>query len=338
MGLLCPAVHRSIWRTLVPNEVDVPRLTPTGRFSALRYPGGKGKVAKFVRSIILRNNLSDGLYVEPYAGGAAIAWELLITGVVRRVQINDISRPVYSFWNSVLNRTDDLCELIENKPVTISEWDCQKEIFRQHESADELLLGFSFFFLNRTNRSGILNGGIIGGREQSGDWKTNARYNKRELISRIRRIASLRSRIQLTCLDAVDLVDERAQDWGGKALVYMDPPYFAKGKFLYHNSYKPDDHALVASAVKGMVDVNWIVSYDDVRPIHDLYENSPWLQYSLGYSARKRMRGREAMFFSDGLIIPDVPRPLAELHRGNGTSGPNFKPATVREFFDQPST
>lgn len=160
-------------------------LSQTGRYSPLRYPGGKGKIARFVCDIIRQNGLSDGRYVEPYAGGAAIAWELLITGVVRRVSINDISRPVFAFWNSVLNRTDDLCRMIEDRPITVDEWDIWKEVFRSHQTADELQLGFAFFFLNRTNRSGILNGGIIGGREQKGAWKIDARYNKAALIERI---------------------------------------------------------------------------------------------------------------------------------------------------------
>jgi len=50
-----------------------------------------------MKEIVRANGLSDGRYVEPYAGGAAIAWELLITGVVRRVSINDISLPVFAF-------------------------------------------------------------------------------------------------------------------------------------------------------------------------------------------------------------------------------------------------
>ena len=289
--------------------------TQTGRYSPLRYPGGKGKIARFVRAIIQANNLSDGRYVEPYAGGAAVAWELLITGVVRRVAINDISRPVYAFWHSVLNDTENLCRLISDKPITVAEWDVQKEIFRRHDTADNLALGFAFFFLNRTNRSGILNGGIIGGRDQAGDWRIDARFNKDDLISRIKKIASLRSRIELTQLDAVEMLSSKAKDWKGKTLLYIDPPYFEKGRFLYHDAYQPEDHKFLASKVSNLKDINWIVSYDDVRPIHDLYEQSAWLQYTLSYSARNKTRGREAMFFSKGLIVPEVPRPLMEIDR-----------------------
>lgn len=298
---------------------DHPRSTQTGRYSPLRYPGGKGKLARFVKSIVRANNLSDGRYVEPYAGGAAVAWELLITGVVRRVSINDISRPVFAFWHSVLNHTDELSKLIQERPPTVEEWDNQKDIFRRPDEAGNLELGFAFFFLNRTNRSGILNGGIIGGRNQTGKWKIDARYNKKDLISRINKIAALRSRIELTQLDAVEFLSQNVTRFDGKTLIYIDPPYFEKGRFLYHDAYRAKDHTNVARAVGGLNELNWIVSYDDVRPIHDLYAEAPWLQYTLNYSARNAIRGREVLFFSPQLIIPNVPKPLVEIDRDIGS-------------------
>jgi DNA adenine methylase len=290
----------------------------TGRYSPLRYPGGKGKIVRFIRDIIRLNGLSDGRYVEPYAGGAAVAWELLITGVVRRVSINDISKPVYAFWHSVLNQPEALCSMITERPVTVDEWDRWKEVYRNYETADELELGFAFFYLNRTNRSGILNGGIIGGRDQSGQWKIDARYNKADLKNRIMKISSLKSQVDLTRMDAVDLLQSKSEFWESKTLVYLDPPYFEKGQCLYLNAYGPNDHKKVANAVTDLRGINWIVSYDDVSPIHDLYQYSPWLQYTLNYSASGASRGREAMFFSDGLMIPEVSKPLIEFGREVG--------------------
>lgn len=290
------------------------RLTQTGRYSPLRYPGGKGKIARFMRAIVRANGLSDGRYVEPYAGGAAVAWELLITGVVRRVTINDISRPVYAFWDSAINRTEELCRLINDRPVSVDEWDVCKGVL-QRDSGDNLEIGFAFFFLNRTNRSGILNGGMIGGRDQTGQWKIDARYNKNDLIARIQKIANLRSRIEIMQMDAVDFLRTHAPSWSNKTLVYVDPPYFEKGRYLYHDAYRENDHRNVSEAIAGLSNVKWVVSYDDVMPIHDLYEDWYWLQYSLNYSARNRLRGREAMFFSDGLVVPDVPKPLVEIDR-----------------------
>ncbi|MBK1974777.1 DNA adenine methylase [Brevundimonas diminuta] len=290
----------------------------SGSYSPLRYPGGKGKLARFVADLIRRNELSDGLYVEPYAGGAAVAWELLLTGVVRRVAINDISQPVHAFWDSVLNRTDDLIKLINDTAISLEERDRQKAIFDRPLEHAPLDLGFAMFFLNRVHRSGILNGGVIGGRAQTGQWKINARFNKPDLVSRIEQIADARRRIELTNLDAVALLEAGSSKWDSKTLVYLDPPYYEKGSQLYHHYYRHPDHARVSEAVKSLTTARWIVSYDDVQPIHDLYTETEWLQYSIGYSARERGRGREAMFFSDGIIVPEVTGSMIEIARCDG--------------------
>jgi DNA adenine methylase len=295
-------------------EVATGKSTPSGRFSPLRYPGGKGKLARFVATLIKRNGISDGLYVEPYAGGAAVAWELLLTGVVRRVAINDVSRPVYAFWRSVLDRTDELSALITATPVDLANRDRLKAVL-SHADVDELELGFAMFFLNRTHRSGILNGGVIGGRAQTGQWKIDARYNKADLIRRIQRIAAARRRIELTNLDAIDFVKSNSKNWSAKTLVYLDPPYYEKGSQLYYDFYGNDDHLKVAQAVRSMQNVSWLVSYDDVLPIQEMYSGTPVLQYTIGYSARNVLRGREAMFFSDGLTVPEVEGSMVELHR-----------------------
>lgn len=288
--------------------------SPTGHYSPLRYPGGKGKLAKFIANLIRRNELSDGLYVEPYAGGAAVAWELLLTGVVRRVAINDLSRPVHAFWSCVLTRTEELVKLIQNTPVTVESRDRLKLSFSD-PATDDLELGFAMFFLNRTHRSGILNAGVIGGRDQNGPWKIDARFNKADLIRRIRMIAAARRRITLTNMDAVNFLESEGPSWKQKTLVYLDPPYYEKGRQLYYDFYRPSDHESVATAVKALHNVSWVVSYDDVTPVCDLYELTRYLKYSIGYSAREVTRGCEAMFFSPDLTVPAVTDSMIELKR-----------------------
>ena len=287
----------------------------TGRFSPLRYPGGKGKLARFVADLIRLNGLEDGLYVEPYAGGAAVAWELLLTGMVRRVHVNDLSRPIYAFWRSVLEQTEDLLRLVKDTPLSLETWAAMKRTFSNPAEADDLQLGFAMFYLNRTNRSGILNGGPIGGKSQAGTWGIDARYNRADLLERIERIALVRRRITLTNMDATQLLLEAGQTWSARTLVYLDPPYFAKGPELYYNFYKHDDHAGVAMVVRALKGVSWMVSYDDVGPIHSLYEPESWLQYKIGYSARRHIQGREAMFFSSGLKVPAAAGSMVELDR-----------------------
>lgn len=280
-------------------------------FTPLRYPGGKGKLAAYVKEIIRTNELYDGEYVEPYAGGAAIGLELLFQEYVARIHINDLSQPVYSFWKSVLNDTEEFCRLVKNTRLSVASWDRQKRIFAHPNDHSYVQLGFATFFLNRTNRSGILNGGIIGGRDQTGRWKIDARYNADELIFRIKSIAKMRRRIKLTRSDALALLRRGLQKWPAKTLVYLDPPYFERGRDLYYDYYKSDDHVDLAGFVsENMDDRFWIVSYDNVAPIKELYSKFRNVIYNVGYSARETRIGREVMFFSPNVAIPELVGPI----------------------------
>lgn len=276
-------------------------------FTPLRYPGGKGKLAAYVKSLMKANRLLDGEYVEPYAGGAAIGLELLFHDYVSRIHINDLSRPIYAFWRSVLEHTDELCQLVRDTPRTVDAWDEQKNVLANEAHHDVLAIGFAAFFLNRTNRSGILNGGVIGGRDQTGPWKIDARYNSDELTYRIEAIAKMRSRINLTRMDALKFLKKGVQRWSKKTLIYLDPPYYVKGRDLYYHFYKHEDHERVAHFVRAEISTQqWIVSYDDVPEIRDLYKGLRRTIYGIGYSARTMRRGAEVMFFCDSLGVPPL--------------------------------
>ncbi|GEL00588.1 DNA adenine methylase [Acidomonas methanolica] len=280
-------------------------------FTPLRYPGGKGKLAAYVKALIAANSLHDGTYVEPYCGGAGIALELLLQEYVSRIHINDVSELVHSFWWSVLNSTDELCRLVTDTPRTVETWDEQKIILMNPADHSRLAVGFAMFFLNRTNRSGILNGGIIGGRNQTGPWKIDARYNANKLVTRIEAVARMKQNITLSNLDAVNLINQGAKKWPPNTLVYLDPPYYEKGRDLYYDFYEHDDHKAVADLVQDKLSKqHWIVSYDNVDAICEMYENRRRAIYSIGYSARSTKKGSEVMFFSDGLKAPALVGPI----------------------------
>lgn len=275
--------------------------------SPLRYPGGKGKVANFLKLLYLENDLLGSEYVEVYAGGASVALSLLYEDFASRIHINDINGSVYAFWNTVLTDPDGLCRMIVDTPVTVDEWKRQKAI-QSATDPSELDLAFSTFFLNRTNRSGIISGGIIGGYQQHGNWKIDARYNKPELCKRIRKVARFRSRITLTQTDAAQLLTKISAADQSSLFVYLDPPYYVKGEGLYDNFYQHDDHVLISQRVQSLK-CPWVVSYDAVPEIFGLYGSIRSLRYSLNYSAAEAYRGSEAMFFSRGLRIPPNPSP-----------------------------
>lgn len=280
-------------------------------YTPLRYPGGKGKLAAYVKAIFEENDLVDGCYAEPYAGGAGVALELLLQQYVTKIHINDVSPAVGAFWRCVLNRTDELCQLIRDKRVSMAEWHRQKAIQALGSKAGELALGFSMFFLNRTNRSGIFAGGVIGGLDQEGPWKIDARYNKADLIRRIEAIAALKRRISFTQLDAIDFITGVAADLPQKSLTYLDPPYYTKGQDLYLHHYKPSDHEIIAGlAPEVLAGKHWIVSYDNVREVRALYSRFSRISYRLGYSAREIREGSEVMFFGPGLKIPSLRGPM----------------------------
>ena len=242
-----------------------------------------------------------------YSGGASVALFLLLEGFVNKITINDKDRAIYAFWYCVLNKTKDLCDKIERTEITIAEWRKQKEIQTKKEKADLLELGFSTFFLNRTNRSGIINGGMIGGVEQNGDYLIDCRFNKEELIQRIKKIASRKKDIRLYKKDALKLIEKiQKEALDTNIIFYFDPPYFDKGSSLYMNHYKDKNHKLVSEKIKNIKNINWIVSYDNVPEIKELYFDCNRKEYSFKHTAYNARLGQEILFFSPTLKQPDI--------------------------------
>lgn len=282
-------------------------------YSPLRYPGGKNKLAKFVALVCEKNNI-NGHYVEPYAGGASVALYLLFNGYVKEVTINDFDRAIYAFWYSILNNTDKFCRKIKNTDITVENWNKFKKIHSDKNTAKLFDLGFATFFLNRTNHSGVLDGGIIGGINQKGSYKINCRFNKEYLIERIKLIAKYKKNIHLYNLDALYLIEKiqknNNQNKNKNTIFYFDPPYYLKGPSLYMNHYKSDDHKEVSEKIKGIKNAKWIVSYDNVTQIKRLYADIKKKEYSFFHTANEIKEGKEILFFSSNLIIPKVNNPI----------------------------
>ncbi|HHP7421487.1 TPA: DNA adenine methylase [Providencia rettgeri] len=275
----------------------------------LRYPGGKGKLTGFVKKLIDINGLNGCQYAEPFAGGAGLALNLLKDDFVNHIYLNDINPAVYAFWHSVLYNNDSICSMIDETEVTIDEWHRQKDVMKRLDASNLLELGFSTFFLNRTNRSGILLGGVIGGKSQSGTWKLDARFNKVGLINRIQEIGKVKDNISISNMDALDFIDLIVKKLPKTSLTYIDPPYYVKGEGLYENHYTHNDHEIISDKIIKEIKSPWIVSYDHVEEIIDMYNNCQTVNYELNYSAQEKRKGKELMFFNDMLSVPNTNDP-----------------------------
>ena len=278
-----------------------PMATTLTYYSPLRYPGGKRNLARFVASICRLHNI-DGHYVEPYAGGAAVGLHLLFTDHVKEITINDRDLSIYAFWKSVVENADELCSMIRETKVDIETWNAARKTQKNKMGADILELGFSTFFLNRTNYSGILNGGVLGGKYQTGRHGIDARFNKQNLIERIMKISRRKKHIRVGNMDAMDLVTQLTKKYDKRnTLYYFDPPYYSKGAYLYMNHYKRSDHENIAKRIQEIKQSRWIISYDNVSDIQEYYTARQKFTYTLYHTARSTRVGNEILFFSDNL-------------------------------------
>lgn len=266
-------------------------------YSPLRYPGGKNKIYDYVRHIVSENGSTT--YIEPYCGGAAVALKLLINRDVDRIILNDFDRSIYALWYSILYHPEELVLLVQNAKFSVAEWNRQREIQKNKFKVDLLSLGFSTLYLNRTNRSGIINAGLIGGKNQNGVYTMDCRFNKQVIIEKIKVINSKKSKIKLYNKDALVFIKENISKTQN-AFIFFDPPYFIKGKKLYTNFYEPIDHIeLERSIQKYLSKKKWIVTYDVTPEIKKIYNEYEHYEYYLNYSVANSRKGKEYIFFSD---------------------------------------
>lgn len=241
--------------------------------------------------------------MEPFAGGAGIALELLEKEIVNEIVINDLDKGIYSFWRAILTETNRFIDDIRNVELTVNEWNRQRQVIddcRRYSYE----LGFATFYMNRTNRSGIIKGGVIGGVEQAGTWKMNARFNREGLIERIAKIAEKKSRIHLYNKDVSSFVLNYLPRYQQNAFVYFDPPYFEKGKQLYLNFFSYNDHVRIERMIDNHVNCDWVITYDDVQEIADIYQNHILRRIDLNYSAAVKRKASEIIVFRHPDMIP----------------------------------
>ena len=233
-----------------------------------------------------------------------VALGLLERELVKEIVINDLDKGIYSFWRAILNETDRFIDAIKQAPIDMTEWHKQHEICLMKNQKYSFELGFATFYMNRTNRSGIIKGGVIGGQEQAGIWKLDARFNKNELIERIRKIAALRNKIHVYNKDIESFLIHYVPKYEENAFIYFDPPYFAKGKQLYLNFFNYDDHVRIEKIISSKVKCDWIITYDNAPQIEQIYRNYVLKKFELNYSVAKKRRAHEIVIFKKESLVP----------------------------------
>ena len=290
-------------------------------YTPLRYPGGKRKLANYFKLLAEENNLLGANYVEPFAGGAAVALSLLIDGFVQEAWINDIDPGIFAFWRCVKEAPEELCRRLRNVDISVTEWKRQRAV-QDAQGAEWPDLAFSTLFLNRTNRSGIIRGGIVGGKEQKGELRLDARFNRVELVARIERIADRAGDIRVTCMDACELL-RAIKETTERTFLFLDPPYYRERTQLYRDDYDASDHGALAAMIRS-VRLPWVLTYNNCMEMRGLYRGMRIIAYDLNYAAALRYKGSEIMIFSRHLLPPNVSTPVlvpfTELRSGSRRS------------------
>lgn len=270
-------------------------------YTPIRYPGGKTKIYPEIKAIMEKNCLSDLPYAEVFAGGAGLAVKLLIKGDVPSIIINDYDRAVYCIWNAIVNNGEDMCKFVSEVPLNIDTWLHCREVYRSRDAVDDYELAKAAFYLNRTNVSGILGGGVIGGQAQNGSFKMDARFNRETLCRKIRDISALKSSIRVTCLDAEEFISEELQN--PNVFAYLDPPYVQKGPDLYRSSFDEAKHRALANMV-AQCQSKWVITYDADTLINDIYANYSSSNIDITYTANVKTVGKEKIILGPSLEWP----------------------------------
>lgn len=268
-------------------------------YTPIRYPGGKSKLYPTVRQIIEDNGLLGCTYAEAFAGGAGVAMKLLLKNDVARVLINDLDRAVYCMWKAIVEQPEEMCSFIDASGPTIDEWRVHRETYRNQDEAADLDLAKAAFFLNRTNVSGIIKGGVIGGIDQEGTYKIGARFGKEDLKRKIHEIAKHADSIAVTNLDAEDFIATLDTD---DTFAYFDPPYVQKGPGLYENSFDEEKHRSLAEKISEC-GCKWMVTYDSNALVESLYGAYDTDEIDIRYSAHSANVGREKIIAGPGVDI-----------------------------------
>lgn len=274
--------------------------------SPFRYAGGKFYARKF----ILRYVPNHDTYVEPFAGGASI---FFAKPKVANNWLNDIDEELMNCFIHIRDNSKELISLLKNEKASKERHAYYKNKFRPKNNLERAL---RWYYLNRTSYSGIMN-------MQNCFWGYGDKYSKRpeNWPRTIRETSQKLQGVRLTALDFEEVINETPKD----SFLFIDPPYFnADQDKFYTHSFTRDDHYRLAEALKkNTPKVDFLLTYDNLRKIKELYSWCPTIteeewNYTINRTddqtkdgrnggngvKRPRYKGREIFIMSYTPMIP----------------------------------
>ena len=260
----------------------------------LRYPGSKASFASSVGAFVTACGYTGFEIVEPFAGSASVSIDLVSSGVCSKAILIERDPLLYAFWSAVFFDTRRLCNRINKLSIDLGTWHDLRPLLAINSPDEyELIdLAVAGLFFNRTNFSGVLHAGPIGGQQQKSVYKVNCRFNKDDLIARIRAIAKLQNRVEVIFSDALGFLETQKEAVNQNRFYYVDPPYFVQGEKLYRYSFELSQHKQLAKVLSELK-APWLLSYDRHPVIEMLYERYASSGFKFKYSSKIRKVERE---------------------------------------------
>lgn len=242
--------------------------------SPLRYPGAKLRLFTPIAETLELNSLRPKLFCEPLAGGLSVSLRLLTKNLVENIAVGERDPLVAGFWKTVFNDAEWLVNQVERMQVTVESW----KAYRDRVCRTNRECALACIFLNRTSFSGILadSAGPIGGYNQDSDYKIDCRFNKQDLIKRIRQASELKDRVEFVHKGNWKSTVQKVRSLGYRpqeTFFYFDPPFWAKADRLYRYFFTNQDHVDLCSFLKTFRRP-WLLSYDNAEEIVKMYSSN----------------------------------------------------------------
>jgi DNA adenine methylase len=249
----------------------LPKVRLNKRLSPLRYPGGKSKLAHYLYSQMQGQDKKT--FVETHAGGASVGLALLDAKAVKKLILNDIDFGIYALFKTIKDNPQPLIDRVMGfRPNHEDFFSARQTILDGYKGCDLLEAAWLLLRVNRLAYSGICKANPLGGKNGSRKMLVQ-RWKPENLCKRIRRIHEMGDNIEIYNIDACELIEEMY--WDENAVLFIDPPYFRKGKQLYVNYYEREDHLelswLLDTLYQGFPCADIILTYDNDEFIEQLY-------------------------------------------------------------------